>query len=147
MSSHDRNLLKLADLPKFQVWMDENKLPWRKGKGEFELMQVKLSRGWAAIFTNSKDAVSTPAALREMIARFKKGLPYTGQTARAEAPEESADFLNDLRDDFAMHALQGICAGLHTGEDPHGWTEQMFASEAYGIADAMMAERAKRVAK
>jgi hypothetical protein len=144
MASHDRNLLKTDDILAFQRWMDENKLPWRKGKGEFELMQVKLSRGWAAIFTNTAGAVTTPAALREMIARFKKGLPYTGQTPRSQAQAEGADFLNDLLDDIAMRVLPSLLIdAYHT----RGSTPEAMAESAYDIADAMLAERAKRLGR
>lgn len=42
-----------------------------------------------------------------------------------------------LRDYFAAKALQGMCA-CHLSE---GWSAEVFAEEAYGLADAMMAAR------
>lgn len=42
-----------------------------------------------------------------------------------------------LRDQFAMHALQGICAA---GPDAE-WTDVRIAGEAWRLADAMMVQR------
>lgn len=58
----------------------------------------------------------------------------------------------DLRDWFAGMALQGICAGLSAQDPtspetaPRAWDRFAFnhaAKDAYHIADAMLAERAK----
>ncbi len=47
-----------------------------------------------------------------------------------------------LRDYFAAKALPGILAPIMSDEC-HNWKSADFASEAYAIADAMIAERAK----
>lgn len=151
MTAHDRNLLKRADVERFQGWLNDNQLAWRPGKGDFQLMQVKLAKGWGAICVDGKGVVTTPPALREMIQRFSKGLPYTGKTPREKAEEHQAahaQFLDDLRDDIAMHALQGMLAypgcelrgSHHNNNTPAGVAEM-----AYQYADAMLAERAKRI--
>lgn len=46
-----------------------------------------------------------------------------------------------MRDYFAAKALSTICA--YGCEDVASWTAEDFAKHAYGIADAMLAERAQ----
>lgn len=140
--AYDRNLLKFKDVAGFQAWLDENQLAWRPGKGENQVMQVKLKDGWPAVCVNAaKTVVTTAPAMREMIQRFNKGMPYTGKTPRTEPADGFDEFLQDLWDDYAMHALQGIL-----GRREHSFdTPQAYAHLAASYADAMMAERAKRV--
>lgn len=143
--AYDRNLLKFKDVPAFQVWLDANSLAWRLGKGSNQLMQIKLKDGWPAVCVNAEQTVVTTApAMREMIQRFNKGLPYTGKSPRVEPADqvESDEHLQDLWDDYAMHALQGILARKEHGFD----TPQAYAHLASSYADAMMIERAKRMA-
>lgn len=47
-----------------------------------------------------------------------------------------------LRDYFAAKALPGILVPI-MADECHNWKPADFASEAYAIADAMLAERAK----
>lgn len=139
MATHDRNVLKRADLKRFQDWLNDNDLAWRPGKGEYQLMQVKLQDGWPAICTNAQGVVTTPPALREMIQRFKKGLPYTGKTPRK--PEENAGFISDLRDDIAMAAMQGLLARPFTKDEAGRPFVEWVAAVSYEIADEMIAAR------
>lgn len=110
---NDRNQLLTKQIPKFQIWLDENGIVWRKPRGEYQVLQIKLNTAWAAICTNAQGVISTPPALREMIARFKKGAEFTGSAERVEpivvktAPPED---LTDLRDDFAIAALKVLLA-------------------------------------
>ena len=112
--AYDRNLLAFKDIEAFQKWLDENQLAWRPGKGAHQIMQVALKDSWTAISVSEKKAVTTSPALREMIQRFKKGLPYTGKTPRidkdtqvqlAESPDS---FIEDLRDDFAIADVEDL---------------------------------------
>ncbi len=146
--SYDRNLLAFKDIEAFQKWLDENQLAWRKGKGPHQVMQVALKDSWTAISVSERKCVTTNPALREMIQRFKKGMPYTGKTPRidpatqvqlAESPDS---FMEDLRDDFAIAAL-GMLAHQLTNLVSPGWSAEQIAAASYRLADAMIAERAK----
>lgn len=48
-----------------------------------------------------------------------------------------------LRDFFAAKACAAIAGSLMNRETWHGWSNAEIAKEAYDIADAMLAERAK----
>lgn len=146
--AYDRNLLAFKDIEAFQKWLDENQLAWRPGKGAHQIMQVALKDSWTAISVSEKKAVTTSPALREMIQRFKKGLPYTGKTPRidkdtqvqlAESPDS---FIEDLRDDFAIAAL-GMLAHQYTNQGQPGWSAERIAAASYEIADAMIKQRNK----
>lgn len=140
MAAHDRNMITRQQIIQFKIWLDKNGITWREGKGEFELLQVKLSRGWLAIFTNSSGAVTTPVQFREMIAAFKKCAPYTGQVKVSQS--EPSAFLEDLRDDFAMRAMTAMIA--HYSANGAASICQQYgeiAGEAYRVADAMLAAR------
>lgn len=71
---------------------------------------------------------------------------HIAQQVAKPAPEEKQEFLVDLRDDIAMHALQGLLAwpgdegsgSYHSNSDP-----AHTASMAYEYADAMMKARGK----
>lgn len=139
---NDRNQLLSSQIPKFQVWLDENGIIWRKPKGEYQVLQIKMVNAWAAICTNAQGVISSPPCLRGMIARFKKGLPFTGKSERVESskiPYEALEDLSVLRDDFAMAALQGMLSG---DINWHG-QELEAADRAYFFADAMIARRSK----
>lgn len=145
---NDRNQLLTKQIPKFQIWLDENGIVWRKPKGEYQVLQIKLNTAWAAICTNAQGVISTPPALREMIARFKKGLPFTGKAERVESskvPYEAPADLSDLRDDFAISAMQGaIIARGERGNDFQFINEAELAIGAYRMADAMIAARSAK---
>lgn len=153
--AYDRNLLAFKDIEAFKLWLDENKLAWRPGKGQHQALQVQLKDGWPAVCVSERGAVTTAPAMREMIARFNKGLPYTGKTPRIDqdkaeqlAPDQ---LLEDLRDDFAMHALQGLLSNPHmlqphpeTGRAIGPKTPELAARDAYRFADAMLEARKVR---
>ena len=48
-----------------------------------------------------------------------------------------------LRDYFAATALQGMCVQFDGMLPPEQWDEELIAQDAYALADAMLAERAK----
>ncbi|MES2346286.1 MAG: hypothetical protein V4641_01825 [Pseudomonadota bacterium] len=59
-----------------------------------------------------------------------------------EAKLREINVLAKLRDDFAAKALPGVIAAIMQ-QECHRWTSADFAREAYELADAMLAERAK----
>lgn len=48
-----------------------------------------------------------------------------------------------LRDYFAAKAMHGIVSGFYSMDKAHGWSNQEIATEAFSLADAMIAERNK----
>lgn len=136
----DKGLLNASALEQFQSYLSAVGIEHRPGKGEYQVLQVKCGKAWLAVCRDARGLLTTPPELRLTVNNFNSGAK-SAVKSKAKARDQ---FLEDLRDDFAMHALQGICVGLHTGEDPHGWTAEMIASDAYRIADAMLAERAQR---
>jgi hypothetical protein len=147
MAQHDRNLLKKSDIQSFMKWLDGNE--WRVGKGEYQLMQVKLHKGWGAICIDAQGVITTPTEIAPLIKMFKAGKPRNAipmAPAAAPATISEKQYLDDLRDDFAIAALQGILAaggvtslGMHESSNTPGG----ISGCAYQIADAMLAERKK----
>lgn len=147
MAAHDKGKLATAQISQFKVWLDQNNIAWRDGKGEFELLQIKLTRGWLAVFRNAHGLITTPVQFREMIAAFKAKKPCQGGVKVGESSQDNAGFIEDLRDDIAMRALQGMLAypgcesrgSHHNNNDPQGVAEM-----AYAYADAMLLVRIKK---
>lgn len=145
MTQHDRGLLKKADIEKFQKWLDGAE--WRVGKGDFQLMQVKLHKGWGAICFDARGVISTPTEIAPLVKRFKAGQPRYPEVAPGSVMTVQ-QFNADLLDDIAIEAMKALLTGhiSHYGHDNH-WPYEAVASEAYDIAEAVIAERAKRVKK
>ena len=72
----------------------------------------------------------------------------SGQEITSEEAEQASEAVAalregpTLRDRFAMAALQGLLANENANASYHGYVIHA-ASEAYQVADAMLAERAK----
>lgn len=188
---HDRNLLKAKQLPQFRTFLDAAGFQVRDGKGDFEVLQVKVGPNmWAVINRNAQGELSTHPELRTLINRFKSGPAnpevtnnhpvhnnfkafhrslcerfgyvhdpefwwrdtisleeHIAQQVAKPAPAERDAFLEDLRDDIAMHALQGLLA--YTGDESRGnyhtnSTPADTAEMAYRYADAMLEARKVR---
>ena len=140
MTKYDRGLLKKADIEKFQKWLDGAE--WRVGRGDFQLMQVKLHKGWGAICFDARGVISTPSEIAPLIKRFKAGQPRYPEAAPGSVM--TADqFDAELLDDFAIAALQGVLSA----QNPKPLSAEAAAKFAYLAADAMLAERKKRVKK
>ncbi len=152
--AHDKQLLKLTEILNFSTFLAQNDHPVRDGKGEYQLLQVKVGKDWLAVFRNADGIVSTPPALRQLIADFgqwdrfspPKSSNVVQMAPRAAKPEEPEDEF--MRDDFAMVALQGMLANPNVlGKHPDGGkaigpnTPTLAAREAYRFADAMIAAR------
>lgn len=141
MAQHDRCMLNKHDIERFKTWLTENRITWREGKGDFQILQVKQAKGWGAICTDAKGVITTPPALRAMIQHFQAGKPYPVKAAAK--PVENQQFLQDLWDDAALRAMQSLIinpdAQMTTGLHP-----ACIAHSAANFADAFMAERAKR---
>lgn len=150
--AYDRNLLKPKQIEGFKAWLDENQLVWRHGKGQNQALQVKLKDSWTAISVSESNVVTTSPSLREMIAHFNKGLPYTAKPQRTDQPdtdvltreqasEKQAAFLEDLRDDFAMRAMQAWLGAADFFDCGDSNMLKSTAEFSYRMADAMLEAR------
>jgi len=151
MAQHDRNLIKPADIERFKQWLGGSE--WRIGKGEYQLMQVKLAKGWGAVCIDASGIVTTPTEIAPLIKQFKSGKPRVAQPAPSAAVTTISDkqYLEDLRDDFAMSAMQGFLSSTGSEDSKSEWVTESRASGvtlpeymarmSYRMADAMLAER------
>ncbi len=57
-----------------------------------------------------------------------------------KSPAEVLEAGTDLRDQFALAALTGLCA-MHDATGMWSWTPDSASQTAYQIADAMLARR------
>jgi hypothetical protein len=149
-TAHDLKMITMPQVARFKAWLDANGITWRDGKGDYQVMQVKLAKGWGAICRDKNMVLSTPPGIREMLKMFKAGKPMP--TAAKPAPTESAEYLQDLWDDVALAALPTFLQLAQTeiwnqGMGLTGPTDDaaLAAKAAACAADAFMAERAKRV--
>lgn len=132
--SHDKNLLKLDQLSLFRAWLEMVGFEVRDGKGAFEVLQVKTGPStWAVINRNGQGVLSSHPDLKPLIHSFKAA--STTIKPKAPAPAAPAD---DLRDDFAIAALQGLLA---SGNET---SARLLATSAYELADAMLEARKVR---
>ncbi len=155
--AHDRNMITTSDIARLCAWLTANGIDWRGPKGDFQLLQVRVEDGYGAICTNAKGVVSSPPSLREMLRDFSMGKPHTAQSSKdaifggRKAAVANDDFMTDLRDDLAMHALQGLLSNPHflqphpeTGRSIGPKTPELAARDAYRFADAMLEARKVR---
>lgn len=140
---HHKNLLKLNDLAAFREYLTGPcGLECRDGKGEFEVLQVKIDKAcWAPVNRNAQGQLSTHPELRPLIMGFyKTGKAAPRQAEQAKpAPAKRDAFLDDLRDDFAISAL-GMLAHRY-GRHESGMTAEAVAVASYELADAMLEAR------
>ena len=153
MAQHDRNLLKKSDIQSFMKWLDGSE--WRVGKGEYQLMQVKLQKGWGAICIDASGVITTPTEIAPLIKMFKAGKPRITPPPAASLPRTTnqQQFQDELRDDFAIAALQGFLSATGAEDARNEMLvecnkegvdlPEYIARMSYRMADAMLAERKK----
>ena len=151
MGNADAKMITMNQIQHLKSWLDVNGITWRDGKGDYQVMQVKIGKGWAAIHHDKNMVISTPPSLRDMLKLFKAGKPMPAAAKKAPTVE-SAEYLQDLWDDAAIAALPTFINLARTeiwnqGLGLTGPTDNavIAAKAAACVADAFMAERAKRV--
>lgn len=144
--------LNTKEIPGFRKFLETRGFNCRDGKGEWQSLQVQniTDRGWKAFCHNVKGNVTSPVEFDALIQVFKA--PVDPMPAIEVIDRNSHD--SDLLDDFAIAALGGICANDNAlrrfSSDGHREMispDALVATAAYGIAKAMMAERAKHQTK
>ncbi|HCF3424913.1 TPA: hypothetical protein ACRMT1_002705 [Pseudomonas aeruginosa] len=148
-TSSDKGLLKAPSLDKFKQYLTDIGMAHRPGKGQYQVLQVKCGVSWLAICRDARGYITTPIELRLAVNNFNAG--YKPPKAPPAPPPKPRDhFLLDLRDDFAMAAMSSILGGQDIQSDPAAISKRtlaVLAEDAYDVADAMLAERAKRLAE
>ncbi|ARV77152.1 hypothetical protein SKUL_53 [Pseudomonas phage Skulduggery] len=113
----DKNLLQFAHLSAFKDFLLAQGAKVREGKGDYQAYQVRLvsAQGWLAVCFSMKQDVSTPVALRGLIADFNAGgaIQRESRTIELKAPviaagESAEQYAADLRDDVALRLF--VCA-------------------------------------
>lgn len=140
--THSKRKLNTSEIPAFRKFLEARGFKCRDGKGDWQSMQVQSidDRGWSAFCFNTKGAVTSPVEFDALIQVFRA--PVDSAPA-VEVIDRPASHDSDLLDDFAIAALQGL---LSSGNSLHS-DEFMLSRDAYTVAKAMMAERAKHQPK
>lgn len=138
-TSSDKGLLKAPSLDQFKQYLTDIGMEHRPGKGQYQVMQVKCGPSWLAICRDARGYITTPIELRLAVNNFNAGAkPLKAPAPPPPKPREH--FLDDLRDDFAMAAMSSIL-----GSQASKSSLSVLAEDAYDVADAMLAERARRI--
>lgn len=148
-TSSDKGLLKAPSLDQFKQYLTDIGMEHRPGKGQYQVMQVKCGPSWLAVCRDARGYITTPIELRLAVNNFNAGAKPAAKSQPKVATKAREQFLDDLRDDFAMAAMSSILGGQDIQSDPAEISKRtlaVLAEDAYDVADAMLAERAKRLA-
>ena len=146
----DKNLLQFAHLSTFKDFLLAQGAKVREGKGDYQAYQVRLvsCQGWLAVCFSLKQDVSTPVALRGLIADFNAGgaIQRESRTIELKAPaiaagESAEQYAADLRDDVALRLFANRMHRNDTfpqGGYPTRDQVEGFARHAYLHADIFL---------
>lgn len=140
--THSKSKLNTNEIPSFRKFLEARGFKCRDGKGDWQLLQVQniADRGWKAFCHNAKWVVTSPVEFDALIQVFRAPVdpaPVVEVVGRPSSHD------SDLLDDFAIAAMQAMASGSFN--DPLG--DKQLALRSYGIALAMLAERAKHQPK
>lgn len=140
--THSKSKLNTNEIPAFRKFLEARGFKCRDGKGDWQSLQVQniTDRGWKAFCHNAKGVVTSPVEFDALIQVFRA--PVDPSPA-VEVIGRPSSHDSDLLDDFAIAAMQAMASGSFN--DPLG--DKQLALRSYGIALAMLAERAKHQPK
>lgn len=140
--THSKSKLNTNEIPSFRKFLEARGFKCRDGKGDWQLLQVQniTDRGWKAFCHNAKGVVTSPVEFDALIQVFHAPVD---PVPAVEVIDHPASHDSDLLDDFAIAAMQAMASGSF--KDPLG--DKQLALRSYGIALAMLAERAKHQPK
>lgn len=140
--THSKRKLSIEEIESFRKFLEARGFNCRDGKGEWQSLQVQniTDRGWKAFCHNAKGVVTSPVEFNALIQVFRAPVD---PAPSFEVIDRPASHDSDLLDDFAIAAL-GLIGSFH---EPGAKSASVLAECAYGIAKAMMAERAKHQPK
>lgn len=147
MAAHDRGLLTAQEVELFAMWLKKNGKPFRVGRGEFQIIQVLMSKGWGAICRDAKGVITTPQEIRPLIELYKSGrnliAPLAPPPKNPSGKSGVRRSLDDLRDEFAMLAAEKIAPSIDDLQGMSGdrveallksWAEVSYAFAGYAMA-------------
>lgn len=164
--THSKRKLAIEEIEIFRKFLERRGFKCRNGKGRDQLMQVQNqgAPGQNVFCKTAKGAVIYPAIFDDLVELFHAPVDPVrictvaeacGQERPLSTPAKYIEGLrekeklksiqhdSDLLDDFAIAAMQAMASGSFN--DPLG--DKQLALRSYGIALAMMAERAKHQPK
>ena len=47
----NRYTFHIKHLEPFKIWLEDNEIPWRKGKGDWQVLQVYTNNGWQVLYS------------------------------------------------------------------------------------------------
>ena len=151
--AHIKRKLAVEEIESFRKFLERRGFKCRNGKGRDQLMQVQNqgAPGQNVFCKTAKGAVSYPSIFDDLVELFHAPVD---PAPSVEVIDRPASHDSDLLDDFAIAALGGICANDNAlrrfsadGAREMISPDVLVATAAYGIAKAMMAERAKQQPK
>lgn len=140
--THSKRKLAIEEIESFRKFLERRGFKCRNDKVRDQLMQVQNrgAPGQNVFCKTAKGAVIYPAIFDDLVELFHAPVDPAPAVEVVDRPD-SHD--SDLQDDFAIAALQGLLA---SGNSLHR-DEFMLSRDAYTVARAMMAERAKHQPK
>lgn len=143
-TSSDKGLLKAPSLDQFKQYLTDIGMEHRPGKGEYQVLQVKCGVSWLAVCRDARGYITTPIELRLAVNNFNAGAKPAAKSQPKVATKAREQFLEDLRDDFAMHAMPAMVAHYSAnGQESICRQYDEIAREAYRVADAMLSARSQ----
>ena len=69
-----KNLLHKTKLEQFKAWLDANHIEHRPGRGDWQLLQVKVGKTWQTVFERAwmPEHVTVPWPLESIVHKFIK---------------------------------------------------------------------------
>lgn len=151
MAAHDRGLLAVQEVELFAMWLKKNGKQFRVGRGEFQIIQVELAKGWGAICRDAKGVVTTPREIRPLIEAYKAGRNLAPPPKNPGGKSADQKALDVLRDDLAMLAAENLLPGWENmsripAED---WDGELagISRLCYSFANHMLAAREELLIK
>lgn len=140
--THSKRKLYIEEIESFREFLESLGFKCRNGKGADQLMQVQNqgAPGQNVFCKTAKGTVIYPSIFDDLVELFHAPVDPAPAVEVIDLPD-SHDI--DLLDDFAIAAMQAMASGSFN--DPLG--DKQLALRSYGIALAMMAERAKHQPK
>lgn len=146
MAAHDRGLLIAQEVELFAMWLKKNGKQFRIGRGEFQIIQVELAKGWGAICRDAKGVVTTPQEIRPLIEAYKadRNIAQPAKNPGGKSADRKA--LDALRDELAMLAAESflpayrdLCDAVEFGSQDQ--VMAALANHCYSFANHMLVAR------
>lgn len=74
MTEQEFVLIQKDKTDDFIHWLNDQDIPWRSGKGDYQLVQVYVNKVWQPLYISNKfpNHYKAIGTLRELIVRYKE---------------------------------------------------------------------------